>query len=437
MAEQKFKRLLSSGFSIAVCVGFIIGVGIMRMPGEIAATITNPVVYILLWIVGSIFTLIAAGVVAELIAATPKSGGPYVLIAHSWGRYPGFFIGWVNVAAGTASAALKTVVLMEFISMVVPSVSKLMLPGALLVTTGFAAFQLGGVRLGANLHKTMVAIVGFLMMLLIAALFLGSFRGVSPGLEAVLSPDGEGAGFAGLGLVISAIIFTFAGWDAPSFFGGEIKGSGRATALGVLRGTLIVSGLYLLLNFALVTSVPLASLRGKELAVSEATRILYGTETPIILLAIFILLIHQNMNYMLVSRTLYALSVDGLGTKKAASISNKGTPTGGVVGTWCLIVVLILSGGFKFLLSIASMFLMVMSVMEVLGVFRLRQKEPDIERPYRAWGFPITGYASLLGYLILMLTVGIAEPFSALYVIAILLISIPVYLLMDRKKKSI
>lgn len=434
MAEQQLKRVLGTGFSVAACVGYIIGLGIMRTPGEIAETITDPRVYMGLWIIGGSFTLLTVLVVGELIAETPKSGGIYALVAHAFGPYAGFVIGWVTFLQGVAGAALKTVVLMEYFSLLAPSVSALAVPGALVITTAFAALQISGVRLGGNYHQTAVVCVGLMMIALIVALFLGDAALVSSE-TAATTLSTTSSGLAGLGVVIAATVFTYNGWAGPSFFGGEIEGGGRAVALGALRGTLIVFGLYLLLNLALVKSVPLPSLSGHDLALARALELLYGIGTPVVMLAIVVLLMHQNLNYMTSSRVLYALSVDDLGTKRATSVSDKGTPTGAVILTWSLVVVLILVGGFQFLLSMTSMLIMFGYIAAVVGVFRLRRLEPDANRPYRAWGFPMTGYMCVIGYAALTLIVAISQPDSTAYTLGLILVSAPAYLWLRARRQ--
>ena len=138
-AEQQLKRLLGRGFSIAACVGTIIGLGILRTPGEIALTISDPWIYIALWAGGGLFVLLSTLVAVELVAMTPRSGGPYVLIANAYGPYPGFLIGWTDWLANCASGALKAVVFMEYLALLHPELSHWITPGALLMTTLFAS----------------------------------------------------------------------------------------------------------------------------------------------------------------------------------------------------------------------------------------------------------------------------------------------------------
>ena len=153
MAGQSLQRLLGKGFSVAACVGLVIGLGIMRTPGEIALVFNDPVSYMALWIGCGAFVLVSLLVVAELIAMTPRSGGLYAMVAHAYGRYPGFLIGWTDWVANCASVALKAVVLLEYLAMLVPSVAPHQTVIALLVTTSFAILQLGGTQLGGGIQK--------------------------------------------------------------------------------------------------------------------------------------------------------------------------------------------------------------------------------------------------------------------------------------------
>ena len=112
MAADTLQRLLGKSFSIAACVGLVIGLGILRTPGEIATTISEPLPYMALWIACGLFVMLSLLVVAELIAMTPRSGGIYAMVAHAYGPYPGFLIGWTDWVASCASIALKAVVLL-------------------------------------------------------------------------------------------------------------------------------------------------------------------------------------------------------------------------------------------------------------------------------------------------------------------------------------
>ncbi|MDJ0814376.1 MAG: APC family permease [Woeseiaceae bacterium] len=436
MSANTLQRLLGKGFSIAAGIGFVIGLGILRTPGEIATTINEPVPYMALWVVCAAFVLLSLLVVAELIAITPRTGGIYALVAHAYGPYPGFLIGWSDWVANSASMALKAFVLAEYVALLEPRLAPYVKVVAILVSTCFAMLQLRGVRVGATIQQFASAIIGLIVIALAVSLYYGAF--VGGGAAAV--PDVEvprgNMSWVALGTVVAAVVYTYDGWYAPSYFSGEMKSGARAVAVGSLQAALIVAVLYILLNLAIVVSVPLGALIGHELALAGAIEAVYGAGagTIVVFAAIFILLSHQNLQYMVASRVLYSLSTDGLGTRRATSVNDRGTPAGAVLITWVLTVFLIAIGEFLLLLSLVTIFFVAMYVGLVVGVFRLRRQEPDTERPFRAWGFPVTGYLCAAGWLAVALFVAATQWMSTIYGVVLTAISIPVYLYLKRRR---
>lgn len=432
MASQELKRVLGKGFSIAACAGLIIGLGILRTPGEIAQTVQDPLIYMSLWVGGGVMVLLSLLVAAELIALTPRSGGIYALIAHAYGRYPGFLIGWTDWVSNAASGALKAVVVVEYMALLNPALEPYTTSGALIVTSAFAALQLGGVRLGGGVLQAGAAIVGLLMLGLAVSLVYGGLVTTVPG-----SPEPVAAGsFAAWGLVAAAVVYTYDGWLGVSYFGGEIRGGGRMAAIGSIRGLLLVIGIYLALNAALVFSVPLSELQGHDLALAGALEIVFGAGAGvwIIWTAIFILLAHQNIQYMVGTRILYALSIDGMGSEKAKQVSDTGTPVGALLFNWLLMCGLILAGGWEFLLSMATLLWMLMYVAIIAGVFRLRATEPETERTFRAWAFPASGVLCALFWMSLAILVAVTDHRSSLYGLGLVVVSLPAYLWLKRRR---
>ena len=120
MNDTGLTRALPARFVLAVTVGGVIGLGILRGPGEIAAVVTGSVQYLALWLFGGLFVLLSTAVVAELLGMTGRSGGAYALIRRAYGPYPGFVIGWVDWLSFSADLALKAVVIMEFVAILLP-----------------------------------------------------------------------------------------------------------------------------------------------------------------------------------------------------------------------------------------------------------------------------------------------------------------------------
>ncbi|MFQ6112744.1 MAG: APC family permease, partial [bacterium] len=270
-SDKKYhpRRVLGSGFTMAVVIGGTIGLGILRTPGEVATVVTDPLTFISIWVVGGLFSLLCAFVLAELIGMTPRSGGTYALVRHAYGPFPGFVIGWVDWLCFVGDIALKAVVVTEFATVLYPIMRQWQTPLAVMVSSVFAALQLRSVTLSAKIQEIAAAtlaliVVGFTMALVLAKSAMSSI-GTSV-------PD-SATGLGAWSLVFASVIYTYDGWDYPAYFGGEIKGGGGAVARSLIKGVVILILLYVFLVAALAFNVPLASLAGKELALAGALEI--------------------------------------------------------------------------------------------------------------------------------------------------------------------
>jgi APA family basic amino acid/polyamine antiporter len=237
-------------------------------------------------------------------------------------------------------------------------------------------------------------------------------------------------------LVAATIIFTYDGWTYAAYFSGEIKGGAGAVARSCIKSVVIVIALYMMLNAALVASVPLGSIAGSDLALAKALELAVSPAAAVfvVVAAIVILLSHQNLLYMGAPRVLQALAVDGLAMKRAGTVGQGGNPMFAVVVTWLLTVVLILIGGFEFLLYLCVFFFVPLYVALIVGVMILRRREPDETRPYRAWGHPYSTVVCLLGWSLITAFQAYAERATALYAVIMIAVSWPVYRYLTRQQ---
>jgi len=425
--------VLGSGFTLAVVIGGTIGLGILRTPGEVATVVTNPWVFVSLWVLGGLASLLVAVVYAELIAMTPRSGGTYALVRRAYGPFPGFVIGWVDWLSFVGDIALKAVVVVEFAAMLFPATRLWQTPLAIMVSTVFAALQLRGIALGAKIQQVAAAalaliVVGFTLALVFAESAVGDATSVP-------------ATVTGLGawsLVFASIIYTYDGWDYPAYFGGEIKGGGGAVARTLIKGVVVLTLLYVFLAAALAFKVPLASLAGKELSLASALEMAVSplASTVVLVVAIVMLLAHQNLMYMSTPRILQAMAVDGLFVRRAGKISKGGNPIFAVVLSWGFSVGLIMIGGFHFLLHLLVFFSLGITVVLIAGVLILRVRQPDADRPYRAWGHPWTTYSSLILMVLFTIYQAVAEIETAAYAVVFVSISWPVYRFLVRTRNA-
>ena len=419
------RRMLSSGFTLAVIVGGIIGLGILRTPGEVAAVVPDPLMFVSLWVLSGLFMLMSAVVVAELVGMTPRSGGTYALVRRAYGPFPGFVIGWVDWLSFVADIAFKAVVIAEFVALLIPATGQWQTPLAIMVSSVFAALQLRGIALGAKIQQIAAAA----MALIIVGFTLALVFAVSAVSDNATSVPYAANGLGAWSLMIASIIYAYDGWYYAAYFSGEIKGGAGAVARACIKGTVIVILLYVFLIAALAWKVPLTSLAGSELALADALEMVVSplASTVVVVAAIMMSLAHQNLLYMSTPRILQALAVDGLAVRRAGEISKGGNPIFAVLLSWGFSVGLILIGGFHFLLHLSIFFYLFIYVVVIAGVIILRSRQPDTDRPYRAWGHPWSTYTCLFGWILIALFQAVAEIDTAAYAAIMVAISWPVY----------
>jgi len=423
--------VLSSGFTLAVTIGGIIGLGILRTPGEVAAVVPDPLMFVSLWVLGGLFILLSTVTAAELVGMTPRSGGYYALMRRVYGPFPGFVIGWVDWLSFVADIAFKAVVVTEFATLLIPAAGQWQTTLAIMVSSVFAALQLRSIALGAKIQQIAAAAMALIVVSFTLALV---FAETAVSSNAALVPHAA-SGIGAWSLVIASIIYTYDGWIYAAYFSGEIKGGSGAVARACIKGVIIVILLYVFLAAALAWKVPLTSLAGNELALAGALEMVVSplASTVVLVAAIIMLLAHQNLLYMSTPRILQALAADGLAVRRAGTISKGGNPIFAVLLSWGFSVGLIMIGGFEFLLHLSVFFYVFLYVLLIAGVIILRSRQPDAERPYRAWGHPWSTYTCLLGWFGLALFQAVAEIDTAVYAVIMVAISWPVYRALVRR----
>jgi len=425
------RRILSSGFTFAATIGGIIGLGILRTPGEVAAVVPDRLMFVSLWVLGGLFILLSTVSAAELVGMTPRSGGTYALVRRAYGPFPGFVIGWVDWLSFVADIALKSVVVTEFATLLIPATAQWQTPLALAVSSVFAALQLRNIAVGATIQQIAAAVMALTVVGFTLALVFGESAVSGSATSVPHAVNGLGA----WSLVVASVIYTYDGWIYAAYFSGEIEGGSGAVARACIKGVVIVILLYASLIAALAWKVPLASLAGSELALAGALEMVVSplASTVVLVVAIVMLLAHQNLLYMTTPRILQALAADGLAIKRAGEISEGGNPIFAVLLSWGLSVGLILIGGFEFLLHLSVFFYVFLYLLLIAGVIILRSRQPDADRPYLAWGYPWSTYACLFGWIVLTLFQAIAEIDTAVYAAILVAVSWPVYRALKRR----
>jgi APA family basic amino acid/polyamine antiporter len=205
--EHQPKRILSSGFTLAVVIGGTISLGILRTPGEVAAVVPDPVMFVSVWVLSGLFILLSTVVVAELVGMTPRSGGTYSLVRRAYGPFPGFVIGWVDWLTFVADIAFKAVVVTEFAALLIPAVGQWRSPLAILVSSVFAALQLRSVAVGAKIQEVAAAAMALIILGFTLALVFAESAASS-----ITTPPLAITGLGAWSIVIASAVYTYDGW---------------------------------------------------------------------------------------------------------------------------------------------------------------------------------------------------------------------------------
>src|SRR2546428_9153692 len=424
-------RVLGVVFGLSVTIGGTIGMGILRTPGEIAKQLPTPTLFIGIWIVGGVYALLGAISVAELGAMIPRSGGFYVFAHRALGNYAGFVVGWSDWMSTCATIAVISLVVGEYASVLIPAFVGHAKAIALTVTLFFALLQWRGIRWGSFTQNltSLLKVLAFAAFVLFAFLFQP--EAAAPVTTNLATPH-RFALLAAIIIALQGVLYTYDGWYGVIYFGEELRNPKRDVAVSMFGGVLSIIAIYVLVNLALMRVQPLSHIAGENLAVGAAATIIFGAygDTVIRLLAIVSMLSTINAYTLSGSRTLYAMSCDGLFSHHATRVNKGGTPTVTLFISTIVAVLFIISGTFEKVLAVIAFFFVAYYSMAFISVILLRWREPDLPRPYRVWGYPWTTLIVLIGSIAFLAGAVAGDTRNSLWALGLLAISYPVYLLL-------
>jgi amino acid transporter len=432
--EERLPRNIGLWSAVAILIGTTIGSGIFRVPAAVATTLGDPQAMLLVWVLGGVVTLTGALAVAELAGMFPRSGGIFAYLLESWGPLPAFLFGWAEMTVIRAAAigAISTIFaeyLGHFIALT-PQEVRYVAAGAIVV---IAALNYLGVSYASAL------------MNVTTILKYGALLGLS--LFAFTAGNGSPANFTatGVGLVTGSAIFTalvpimwtYDGWSNLSFVGGEIRDPGRTLPKALILGTAAIVAIYLLINAAYLYLVPASEMPGVPLvAATAAERIpMFGAAGAAIISGIVMVSTFGSANGSVMTgpRVIFALADRGLFFPIIARVSPRfKTPSVAIWMAATLSVIYVLQNDFAALADMFVLGVWPFYAMAVAGVYILRKRRPDAERPYRTLGYPITPALFLLASLGMMGNAMVTEPRKTGVTFAIILAGVPVYFLWQR-----
>lgn len=433
------KRTLTLLDSTMINVGTIIGSGIFLVPTTIALYMHSTSLTILIWLVAGILTLFGALSIAELGAAMPRAGGQFVYLKEAYSPFWGFLYGWSSFwvinSASIAALAVAFATYLGHFHPLMPIKIKLI---AIAAIAAFTLLNIYGLRTGVWAQN----IITFLKIgALLAIIFLGLF--LSGGETANFQPLLPDRTFSSLvplfGLALVATLWSYDGWIEITYIGGEVKDPGRNIPLSLLISTLIIIAIYILVNIVFIFLLSLPVIAQSELVASEAISVVLGSSgtTLVVLIILVSTLGGVHVNILACPRIYYAMARENLFFRSLAEIHPKhGTPALSLVvqGIWSSL--LVFSGTFDQLITYVVFASWIFYAMSCAGVIVLRRKQPDLERPYRTWGYPVVPVIFVLFAGFLVLNTIVSDLRDALIGTGLILTGLPAYIYWKRKSTA-
>jgi len=386
-------RILGVGFGLAVIVGSTLGIGILRTPGLVAGQLPGVAAILSVWIVGGLYTLVGAACVAELGTMLPEAGGYYVYARRAFGDSTGFAVGWTDWLTYCAVLGYVSITIGEFTGLLFPGVASSAKLIAMAALASLAALQLAGLRVSSRFQEVATAIkcAAFLFVVCAAMIYAPSVRNAA-------APPPPAATFVGVIVALQSVVITYGGWQSALYFAEEDREPGRNLPRSMIGGVVAVIVVYLLVNIALLVLLPSGELARATLPAADAARVVVGDRGGVIITVLSIISLPPMLNAILMigTRILFAMGRDGFVSQRAASVTANGTPAAAMLATMIVALVLIATGTFQRLVAVVAFYLAANYFVACLALIVLRRREPQLERPFHAWGYPWSAVFTLI-----------------------------------------
>lgn len=467
--SPSFKPTLGLLDATMIVAGSMIGSGIFIVSADITRNVGSAGWLIAVWLITGFMTLTAALSYGELSAMFPKAGGQYVYLKESYNKLTGFLYGWSFFSViQTGTIAAVGVAFSKFAGYFFPSLE--MTDENMLAQIGFVKLypaqfvsiaiiifltyiNTKGVQ-GGKLIQTTFTVTKLLSLfgLIVFGFLLAAKSEVwnanwtdAWSMKSIGSDNGVTAilGVAAFGAIASSMvgsIFSSDAWNNVTFIAGEIKNPQKNIGLSLFLGTLIVTVIYVAANLMYLSVLPLndiAHAPQDRVAVSASNMIFGNIGTYVIAVMIMISTFGCNNGLILAgARVYYTMAQDGLFFKKAGTLNKNAVPEWALWAQCLVASLLCLSGKYGDLLDMVSFIVVIFYVLTIAGIFILRKKRPEIERPYKAFGYPILPAIYMIMGITFCVLLIVYKPNFTWPGLIITLIGIPLYYLAVRNKKQ-
>ncbi len=481
--QPQFRRELGLWSSTMLVMGIMIGSGIFIVSADISRVVGSAGYLLLVWLLTGVVTLMAALSYGELAGMMPQAGGQYVYLYKAYSPLIGFLYGWtLFLVIQTGTIAAVAVAFSKFLSQLFPFVSEkhvfLQVAGvaitrghitAILSIIVLTAINSRGLALGKHVQNGFTVVkIAALLGLIVIGLFVGRnalvwTQNISSFWQASWTHIQEGSiiaieplsGFmlaAAIGVAMVGSLFSSDAWNNVTFTAAEVVNPKRTIPMSLALGTAAVTILYLLANLAYISVLPVQGsphssdvlARGIQFAAEErvgtaAAWAVLGDPAVTIMAVLIVISTFGCNNGLILSgaRVYYAMSRDGLFFRQTGRLNRHAVPGTAlwVQAIWASL--LCLSGAYSDLLDYVIFAVLIFYALTIAGIFLLRKKWPDAERPYRAWGYPLVPALYILIAMAICLDLLFFKPSYTWPGLVIVLLGVPVYWIWRKYGKAI
>ena len=415
----------------------MIGTGIFTSLGFQVGDLPTGFAIMAVWAVGGLCALCGALSYAELGAALPRSGGEYNFLREIYHPSVGFLAGWISATVGFAApVAIAAMAFGTYFSEVVPGTNPLIL--SLAVVTICTLVLLRDLQLGSAFQNgSTILKVALILVIIGAGLWVKETQPIS-----FLPAKGDGALILSAPFAVSLywVMYAYSGWNASTYIVGEVRNPSRTIPLSVGLGTVLVMVLYLATNAVFLRTTPAAEMMGKQQVAVIAGAHIFGASGAKVMAAFICLGLISTVSAMMwIGPRITAAMGEDLGILAPLARRNaRGIPATAILAQFAIVILLLLTATFQTAVNYIQFSLTLCSTLTVLGVFVLRWRQPNLPRPYRAWGYPVTPviFLAISAWMLVHMLTETSTRIPSLWGLATMALGLAVYFLSAKRSPA-
>lgn len=428
---RELARVLTLRDLVLIVVGTTIGSGIFTVPGAVLRQSGGDLgVALVVWIVGSALALLGALTFGELGAMLPDAGGSYVYVREAFGRLPAFLLGWtLFLAINTGSTATLAVAFANYFGELVPLTATTHKLASVSMIAAVTAVNIRGVRHAATVQNWSTGLkVGAIFALAVAGFALG--HGFHRPDTRVFTTPLTVPTFSAAGVGLLGVLWAYEGWQNVTNSAGEAADPQRTFARGIALGTAALVVIYLTANAGYVAAVGASGVAASDRIAADVVHTLFGAGAAKLVTLVILISIFSAANGLALTgpRMYFAMARDEVFFQSLAEVHPRfGTPALAVATSAVWAAVLALNGTFEHLFTYVVFASWIFAALAAASLFVLRRRRPDLPRPYRVPGYPVTPALFIAAASAVVVNTVIARPEQALMGLGIVATGFPAY----------